>query len=106
MPHFGDGRGERRRFHPTAIDDEPFGEVDQMRRRVAPRAVPGRTERRVEHRRHRAFAVGAGDVNRAKGTLGVIQAVHERPDVLEAELDPDLLEAEEVGERVGHLARS
>jgi hypothetical protein len=33
-------------------------------------------------------------MNRAKGTLGVTQAVHERPDVLEAELDPDLLEAE------------
>ena len=93
--HGGDERVLRDR---TSVDDESFREVDEMRRGVARRAVAGRAQRRIDHRRHRALAVGAGDVHRAEGALGVAESRDERGDVLEAELDPELLEAEEVGE--------
>ena len=46
-------------------------EIDEVRRRVARRAVAGRAQRRVDHRRDRALAVGAGDVHGSKRPLGM-----------------------------------
>ena len=57
-----------------------------------------RPQRGVDHRRHRALAVGARDVDRAERALGMTEPVDERGDVVEAELDPELFEAEKIGE--------
>src|SRR5439155_14478296 len=88
-----------------AVDDEALGDVDEMRRGEARRSMSGGAQRRVDHRRDRALAVRAGDVDRSKRALGVTEARHERGDVLEAELDPELFEAEEIGERIQSALR-
>src|SRR5689334_11691920 len=59
----------------------------------------------VDHRRHRSLAVGAGDVDRSKTPLGMAEPGDDRQHVVETELDPELPEAEEVGERIGHRSR-
>ena len=72
-----------------------------MRRGVARRAMAGRAQRRVDHRGDRSFAVGAGDVDGVERALGMIRArATDGADVVEAELDAELLEAEEPGERI------
>ena len=88
-----------------AVDDEPLGEIDQMRRRVPRRPVAGGAQRRVDHRRHRAFAVGAGDVHRPECPLGMAEPGDERGDVVEAELDAELLEAEKILQRIHGASR-
>ena len=103
VAHAGHGRVQRLRFDRPAVDDEPLAKIDQVRRRVASRAVAGRAERRIDHRRDGAFAVRAGDVNRPERALRMAEAVDDREDVVEAELDPELFEAEEIGKRIRHL---
>ncbi len=70
-------------------DDEPFGDVGQVGRRVARGAQAGRAQRRVHHGRDRAFAVGAGDVQRGEAALGVAERLAESRDVLEPQLDAE-----------------
>ena len=53
----------------------------------------------MDHRRHRPFAVGACDMQRGKGALGMIQRVAKMPDVLEAQLDAEGLECKETIEQ-------
>ena len=96
-----DGGDERVLGDRTAVDDEALGEVDEVGRRVARRSMAGRAQRRIDHRRDRSFAVGAGDVHRAECALGMAEARDDRRDVVEAELDPELFEAEEIGQGVG-----
>ena len=85
-----------------AVDDESLGQIDQMGRGVARRSWPAARKRGVDHRRDRALAVGAGDVDGSERPLGMAERVDDRGDVLEAELDAELFEAEELVERVGH----
>src|SRR4029079_16730136 len=87
--------------HRPAIDHEALGEVDQMRRGVACRAVAPGAQRGIDHRRYRALAVGAGDMDRAECALGVAEPGDERGNVVEAELDPEVLEAEQIRQRIG-----
>src|SRR5438552_3950912 len=81
-----------------AVDDEALAEIHQVRRRI-PRRSPSRgSQRRVDHRGDGSFAVRARDVNRPVRALGTSETLDDRGDVLESELDPELLEAEEVVE--------
>src|SRR5438477_3446930 len=75
-----------------------------MWRGVAACPVPSGPEGGLDHGRDRPLAVGAGDVDRAKRPLGVVQALAERRHGLEPEFDPELFEAEEVGKRVARHA--
>ena len=69
--HVGDRRDQRvARSTGRPSIDEPLGEIDQVRRGVARRAVAGGAQRRVDHRRDRALAVGAGDVDRRNARSG------------------------------------
>ena len=74
-------------------------EIDQVGRGEARRPVAGGAKPGVDHRRHRALAVGARDVHRAERSLGMAERGDQRPDVLEPELDPELFEPEQVVER-------
>src|SRR5918993_2962742 len=56
---------------------------------------PGRAQAALDHRRHRAFAVRAADVDRRPGVLRVAERRENGADVVEAEFDPELLEREE-----------
>ena len=62
----GDGGDHRVCRDRPAVDDEPLGQIDEVRRRVARRPVAGRAQPGVDHRRDRALAVGAGDVDRSE----------------------------------------
>ena len=55
----GDACDQRLRGDRPAVDGEPLGEIDQVRRGVAAGSVAGRTKRGVDHRRDRALAVRA-----------------------------------------------
>ena len=85
-----------------AFNHESFSQIDEVRRRVARRSVTGGAQPGVDHRRDRALAVRAGNVNRSERPLGMPEAADDREHVLEAELDAELSEAEEVRKRVGH----
>ena len=100
VTHIRNGGDQGVPAHGPAVDDEPLRDVDQMRRRVARRAMARGAQRRVHHRRHRALAVGAGDMHRPERPLGMAEPRDERGNVVEAELDPELLQAEEVGQRI------
>ncbi len=71
-----------------------------MRRRVARRPVPGGAQRGFHHRRDRSFAVGAGDVDGPIRAVGTAEPFDDGSDVAESELDPELLEAEQIRERI------
>ena len=94
--------GQRRGGHGKAVDHEALGKVDEMRGRVARRSVACGAERRVDHRGDRAFAVGAGDVHGAERALGMVESGDDGGDVVEAELDPELFEREQPGQRIVH----
>ena len=98
--HVRDGGGQRSVVNRMAIDYEALVERDQMRGRVAPDAISRRTQSSVDHRGDRSLAVGPRDVQRPKRALGVAQAADDGAHVGEAELDPELLEAEQIGERI------
>ena len=80
------------------IHDEPFGEIDEVRRRVPSRPVAGGPERGVDHRRYGTLTVRSGDMHGTEGVFRMAESLENRADVLEAELDPEVLEAEEVFE--------
>ncbi len=80
----------------TAIDREAFLEIDEVRRRVAARAQSRGTQPALDHRRDRSLAVRAGDDERRVRAIGVAEERDERPDLLEAELDADELERQQV----------
>ena len=71
----------------------------EMRRRVAAGLEAGGAQAALDHRRHRAFAVGAGDVNRFPGALRMAERREDDADVVEPELDAELFEREEPFER-------
>ncbi len=66
-----------------------------MGRGEQPRAHTRCAQHRVDHRRHRALAVGPGDVDRAKVILRVAQQIEQRTDVLQTQLDPEMLQTVE-----------
>src|SRR6185436_5492239 len=70
-------------------------------RGVARRTVARRAQRGIDHRRDRSLAVGPGDMDRAERALGVAEPGDERGNVVEAELDPEVLEAEQIRQRIG-----
>jgi hypothetical protein len=84
--------------HWLAIHDKSLGEIDQMRRCVPRRPVAGGAKRRIDHRGDGALAVRAGDVDGPKRSLRMAEAVENRADVVETELDPEVFEAEEIFE--------
>ena len=79
-------------------------EALEVRRGVARAWSPAARSAAVDHRRHRALAVGAGDDDRAEAALGVAERGAEPRDVLEAELHAEALEAEQVVERIRESA--
>ena len=56
------------------VDMDPFRVIFQMRRRIAARPEAGFRQDRCDHGRHRALAVGPGDVNGLIVILGIAQA--------------------------------
>ena len=70
-----------------------------MRRGVAAGLQARGPQPALDHRRHRALAVGAADVNRSIGALGVAERRENGADVVEPELDAELFEREEPFER-------
>ena len=59
-------------------------------------------QRGVDHRRDGPLAVGAGDMHGTKRVFRIAEALENRADVVEAELDPEMFEAEEIFERGVH----
>ena len=76
-------------------DDEPLGQIDEMRRRIPRRAMSGRGQCGVDHRDHRPLAIGTGDVDRPERPFGVAQLGDEGLHVVEPELDAELFEPEQ-----------
>ena len=72
--------------HP-AVDSDPFPEIDQIRRGVKPGPEPRRGQQRGRHRRHGAFAVGAGDQHGGAAVLGIAKPLQEGTDRIESETD-------------------
>src|SRR5215831_9439405 len=62
--------------------------------------MPCGSQPRLHHRRHRALAVGSGNVYRAKRALRMAEPRHDGADVVQAELDPELFEPEHVSKRI------
>src|SRR6476469_4752105 len=88
------------RRHFALVDDEAFFEPLEVWGGVARDAVPRGVERRRRHRGDRPLAVRSADDNRLKRALRVVEGRAERGDVVETELHPQALEAEEEGERI------
>ena len=93
--HVGDDDFERRPRDPLSTNDEPLGEVDQMRGSVTARPVAGSGQRPIHHRDHRTLAVGSGHVHCLEGPFGMSKLGDECVDVVQAELDAELFEPEE-----------
>ena len=83
-----------------AVDREALFEADEMRRGIAADLHARRAQRAVGHRRHRSFAVRTGDENAFEVCLRVAERRCQRRDVCEAELDAELLEAQQVLQRI------
>ena len=66
-----------------AVDADALAERDEMRRGVEPDPVAGGFQDRGEHRRYRALAVGAPDLDQPVSLLGAAQRVEEPLDSLE-----------------------
>ena len=71
----------------TAVDSDPFPKIDQIRRGVKPGPEPRRGQQRGRHRRHGAFAVGAGDQHGGAALLGIAEPLQEGADRIESETD-------------------
>jgi hypothetical protein len=95
------GRVERLGGDGPSVDDEALREIDEMRRRVTGRTVARRAKGGIHHRRDRSLAVGPGDVHRSERAFRTAERVEDGRDVVEAELDAELLQPEQPGERVG-----
>jgi hypothetical protein len=89
----------------TAIEGHALLDAIEMGRRVAACLQAGGAQPALDHRRHRALAVGAGNVNRSVGALRIAQRGENRADVIEPELDAELFECEQALTR-GHGAAS
>jgi hypothetical protein len=63
----------------SAGDANALGEARQMRRSVQAGALPARPQRRFDHRRRRALAVGSGHVHHAQPRVRIADAVQQRP---------------------------
>src|SRR5204862_7833259 len=103
------GRLERPGRDFRAADREPLLQPLQMRRGVTGARVARGAERGIDHGGDRSLAVGAGDDDRAEGVLGIAERRAQRRDVLEPELHPEALEAEEELDRradAGHDERT
>jgi hypothetical protein len=57
--------------------------------------MPVRHQRAVGECRHRPFAVGPGDVQRAEAPFRMAERRAQRLHVLQAQLDPEVLEREQ-----------
>ena len=80
-----------------AVDRDPLGQTDEMGRRVSARAIPGRAQAPFEHGRDRSLAVGARDHNRSKRLFRPSERREQSANLMEAELDAQLFEREQVG---------
>src|SRR4029453_14394638 len=89
----------------TTVHDKSLGEIDQVWRGIARRAESGRSKRGIHDGGDGSFAVRAGNVHRPKGALGVAETRHQCPHVLEAELDTESFEPEQVFKRVRAIHR-
>ena len=94
-------RQESRRRDRSPVDTDPLLDSGEVRRRIEPRPEPVRPRDPVQHGRDRAFAVRPGHVDGEEAVLRVAQGRAERRDVLEAELDPEMLEAAEIVPALG-----
>ena len=100
------GLAERPGIDRPAVDDKALSEIDEMGRRVPGRTVARRAKGGIHRRRDRSFAVGPRDVHRAERAFRMPERVENGPDAVEAELDAELLEAEQPGEGVGAFLHS
>src|SRR5438552_13945691 len=110
-PEAACGRIFRNHF---AIDTNAFAEGDKVRGDEETRAITLRAADGIDHRANGAFAVRPGDMDDASSkslrrgaehsTRGArapqAKFVEQTPNVLQAELDPEALEAIEPGERL------
>ncbi len=87
---------ERRLSHRLSVHDEPLRQVDQVRGGIPAAAIPLASQRLVDDRRDRSFAVRTGDVNGLEPALGMTERLDEVRHVLQPELDPEELEAGEI----------
>jgi hypothetical protein len=83
-----------------AIHTNPFAERDEVRGREEAGAMSLRATDRIDHGANGAFAVCSGHVNDASSAKIHIQPGKESPDVFQAKLDTEALEAVEPGERL------
>ena len=91
--HFLDEPDEDAGVDRRAVDRKPLFEADQVRRCVAANLQSRRTQGHVGHRRHRPFAVRAGNQDALELCVGVAERGGERLDVREPELDAEFFEA-------------
>src|SRR4051812_45921692 len=75
-----------------------------MWRRIPCASDPGSEQRLMDHCRHRALAVGAGDMNGLEACFWMVERRAERPNVVETELDADEFQCEETVEHGGRAA--
>jgi hypothetical protein len=75
-------------------DSYALGDRNKMRRRVEADAQPGRAADAFEHRRRRALAVRACDLDGGEGVLRAAEPAEQARDVLQPELDGHGLVAE------------
>ena len=83
------------------INGNPFIETLQMGRGIASDLEAGFKEDGGEHGCHRAFAIGAGDVDGGKAVLRMAQSLQEYPDNIKPQLDAKTLEFEHLSQTVG-----
>jgi hypothetical protein len=83
-----------------AVDGKPFGQVDEMRRRIPSRTVACGAQDGIDQRRDGSLAVGPCDVDGRVRALGIPESREDGADVLEPEFDAEVLEAEQVLERI------
>ena len=74
---------------------KPFLEMEQIRRRVAPRAVSGGAQPALEHRRDGALSIGAGDDEARIRAFWMTERLEERAYLFKAELDADGFKGEQ-----------
>jgi hypothetical protein len=81
---FADQRGDGG----APADADALVKADQVRRRVGVHALAGRLERAADVLRHRAFAIGAGDVHhRRQALLWIAELVQEPLDALQRKVN-------------------
>ena len=70
-----------------AVNLNPLGWFDQVRRRVQARPQSGRSGGGLDHRASRPFAVGTGNMNRSERILGIPERVQRFGNVLQPEFE-------------------